>query len=325
MKSKEPQTKAASTRVPAASAVRQGKRQTGDASGIAMRIPLSRPIQRVRARPLDEVIRKTVADFISAKKGTCCAMTAEVYRALANHVDDIKETGAELITWAENVGTVDMDIGNHTAATATWSEGTFVVDTTAGQFGGKDIYIDTIANWRSYILGLQQETVSNVRYDALSAPISDSSMSSIALNHLYDVKHPEKTIDAGEQTDEKEGQSEKKSNSEKKSGKSKCYLTTACVEHRGLTDDCHELTTLRAFRDDYLLRQPHGAALIEDYYLQAPRLVNCIFESQRTSQIWQDIYEVIAISVEHVICGHPARAEAVYRTMVEKLLLEFPS
>ena len=308
MKSKEPQTKAVSARVPAASTVRQGKRQTGDASGIAMRIPLNRPIQRVRARPLDDVIRKTVANFISAEKGTCCAKTVDVYRALVNHVDDIKETGAELITWAENVGTEGLDIGNHTAATATWSEGTFVVDTTAGQFEGKDVYIDTIANWRSYVLGLQRDTVSNVRYDSLSAPINESRMSLIAKDLFCDVKDLEK-----------------KSNSVKKPRKSKCYLTTACIEYRGLADDCHELTTLRAFRDDYLLQRPHGAALIEDYYLQAPRLVNAISESQRASQIWQDIYEVLSFSVELVMCGQPAHAEAAYRTMVEKLLLEFPS
>ena len=324
MKSKEPQTKAVSTRVPAASTVRQGKRQTGDASGIAMRIPLNRPIQRVRARPLDDVIRKTVANFISAEKGTCCAKTSDVYCALAN-LDDIEKRGAELISWAENVGTKKPNIGNHTAATATWSEGTFVVDTTAGQFGGHDVYIGTVANWRSYILNLQRGSVSKVRYYTRSLPFGDSSMFSIASNHLYDVVHLEKTIDAEEQTDEKEGNSDKKSNSEKKPGKSKCYLTTACIEYRGLADDCHELTTLRAFRDDYLLQRPHGAALIEDYYLQAPRLVNAISESQRASQIWQDIYEVLSFSVELVMCGQPAHAEAAYRTMVEKLLLEFPS
>ena len=44
-----------------------------------------------------------------------------------------------------------------------------------------------------------------------------------------------------------------------------CFLTSACTEARGLPDDCHELTVLRAFRDGYLRSQPEGEAEIAEY------------------------------------------------------------
>ena len=45
-----------------------------------------------------------------------------------------------------------------------------------------------------------------------------------------------------------------------------CFLTTACVQYAGLEDDCEELTIMRNFRDDYLLRQDSGKQLVEEYY-----------------------------------------------------------
>lgn len=40
-----------------------------------------------------------------------------------------------------------------------------------------------------------------------------------------------------------------------KSGNSSgCYLTSACIFAKGLKDDCHELTTLRQFRDQWLAK-----------------------------------------------------------------------
>lgn len=45
-----------------------------------------------------------------------------------------------------------------------------------------------------------------------------------------------------------------------------CYLTTACVEAKGLPDDCEELTILRDFRDHWLKKQPGGAEEIAEYH-----------------------------------------------------------
>ena len=55
-----------------------------------------------------------------------------------------------------------------------------------------------------------------------------------------------------------------------------CYLTSACVEARGLPDDCMELQTLRDFRDNWLKQQPCGQDEVAEYYATAPRIVDKI-------------------------------------------------
>jgi hypothetical protein len=44
-----------------------------------------------------------------------------------------------------------------------------------------------------------------------------------------------------------------------------CYLTSACVAHAGLADDCRELTVMRAFRDEYLMTSVRGVILVSRY------------------------------------------------------------
>ena len=52
-----------------------------------------------------------------------------------------------------------------------------------------------------------------------------------------------------------------------------CFITTACVHHYKLSDDCYQLTTLRYFRDNYVKKLPNGDKLIARYYSLAPKLV----------------------------------------------------
>jgi len=287
------------------------------------------PIQRVRAKPTDEILKAAVAKCVSRDMGSCCSMSAKVHKLLAGHVDSVSETGAELMTWAENEGTEEFDIGNHTAATATWSEGTFVVDTTCGQFGGEDVYIGTVSNWRSYILGLQKAKISHETYESRSTPYDDMDMvlEAATLKKKIEPPKPTRRI-VTSSTESKESKEVKKPAKEepKQSGpkKSRCYLTTACVQHRGLDDDCRELTVLRAFRDGYLRRQPHGPALIGEYYRHAPRLVRAISGSPNANRIWEWIYRVIQECVRDIARGRPAQAEAAYRAMVAELSAAFP-
>ena len=51
-----------------------------------------------------------------------------------------------------------------------------------------------------------------------------------------------------------------------------CFITTALCTYEGKADDCRELTTLRAFRDGWLMEQG-GDSLIREYYELAPGLV----------------------------------------------------
>jgi len=287
------------------------------------------PIQRVRAKPSDEVLKAAVAKCVSRSMGSCCSMSAKVHKLLAGHVDSVSETGAELMTWAENEGTEEFDIGNHTAATATWSEGTFVVDTTCGQFGGEDVYIGTVSNWHAYILGLQKAKISHETYESRSTPYDDMDMVLEAATLKKKVQPPKPTrrIDLSSSESKVSKEVKKPAKEEpKESGpkKSRCYLTTACVQHRGLGDDCRELTVLRAFRDGYLSAQPHGPALIGEYYRRAPRLVRAISGAPNAHRTWDWIYRVIRGCVRDIARGRPERAEAAYRAMVARLMAAFP-
>lgn len=52
-----------------------------------------------------------------------------------------------------------------------------------------------------------------------------------------------------------------------------CFITTAICQAEGKPDDCAELTAFRRFRDGWLMQQPDGPALIEEYYEIAPAIV----------------------------------------------------
>lgn len=69
-----------------------------------------------------------------------------------------------------------------------------------------------------------------------------------------------------------------------------CYLTTACVEAKGLPDDCRELEALRGFRDAYLGATAEGSADIQRYYQLAPRLVKQLDRLLEKQAVYQRIY-----------------------------------
>ncbi|MEP2652380.1 MAG: CFI-box-CTERM domain-containing protein, partial [Paraglaciecola sp.] len=69
-----------------------------------------------------------------------------------------------------------------------------------------------------------------------------------------------------------------------------CFVSSATCGHIGLTDDCWELTQLRAFRDNYLLTLPKGNSLIDRYYDTAPKLLQVINNKRNKSNILQSIY-----------------------------------
>lgn len=72
-----------------------------------------------------------------------------------------------------------------------------------------------------------------------------------------------------------------------------CYLTSACVEAKGLPDECMELTTLRSFRDTWLKKQPGGAEEIAEYYATAPRIVEKINAQPNAKEVWTGLYETL--------------------------------
>ena len=95
-----------------------------------------------------------------------------------------------------------------------------------------------------------------------------------------------------------------------------CFLTTACVEARGLPDDCHELQTLRAFRDGYMRALPEGEALVAQYYEIAPAIVARIKARPNAREILAGLYERITESVRFIETGQYEQALQNYTAVV---------
>jgi len=98
-----------------------------------------------------------------------------------------------------------------------------------------------------------------------------------------------------------------------------CFLSTACVEYMGLSDDCKELTILRAFRDYVLLSTKEGTSLVEEYYQKAPQIVERINNSHAKEEIYKYIYGKIQLCVELIESRRYEDAVIVYEEMVEQV------
>lgn len=69
-----------------------------------------------------------------------------------------------------------------------------------------------------------------------------------------------------------------------------CFITTACIEYAGLSDDCRELEAMRSFRDEYVRHLPQGESILEDYYFTAPGIVEMINASEDRNVIYSDLF-----------------------------------
>ena len=107
----------------------------------------------------------------------------------------------------------------------------------------------------------------------------------------------------------------KRSDSGESKKKSGCFLSTAACHFKGLPDDCHELESLRTFRDSYLLSSPEGEAMVAHYYSVAPAIVELLNEPEELEQVWQ----VICRCVEAIQSGHHGQATEEYSAMVSSL------
>jgi hypothetical protein len=102
-----------------------------------------------------------------------------------------------------------------------------------------------------------------------------------------------------------------------KSGNRWCYITTATAAALGLPDDCAELTVLRRFRDEVLLRCPSGRRDVQEYYATAPAIVAAIDRLPEAGAIYRHLYrQSIAPAVAAVRAGRHADAYAIYRRLV---------
>ena len=104
-----------------------------------------------------------------------------------------------------------------------------------------------------------------------------------------------------------------------------CYLTTACVRARGLSDTCSELRTMRDFRDGYAAKREGGMRDIGLYYKNAPGVVKRINLSEDPASVWEEIYDRLVLpSVELIKNGRNEEAYALYRDVTLELARRFP-
>lgn len=103
-----------------------------------------------------------------------------------------------------------------------------------------------------------------------------------------------------------------------------CYITTAVCETFGKPDNCYELTMFRQFRDGYLRKQPDGEALIQEYYKEAPQIIQRIDRLENRQAvykgIWEEHLEPCLSLIEH---GEDAACKERYVQMVRTLEKQF--
>jgi len=96
-----------------------------------------------------------------------------------------------------------------------------------------------------------------------------------------------------------------------------CFITTACVNSMNLPDDCHELQTLRSFRDDYINSTEEGKELAKLYYQISPEIVEQINAYPNSRELYAYIYEKMIIpAVDLVEKGEQEKAKQHYMECV---------
>lgn len=99
-----------------------------------------------------------------------------------------------------------------------------------------------------------------------------------------------------------------------------CFLTSACVFHKGLSDNCYELTQLRQLREEYM--RPHNiySKLLQEYKVVAPQLLREINVAENKNQILNSIYEqLVKPAVGFLEMGEKEKAVLHYTRFVEQM------
>ncbi len=100
-----------------------------------------------------------------------------------------------------------------------------------------------------------------------------------------------------------------------------CYITTAVCDSLGKGDDCYELSTLRDYRDNYLLKMDtEGEALVKMYYNIAPTIVNKINRENSSEMIYNEIWlNYLHPCISYIEAGENELSKKIYSEMVHKL------
>lgn len=103
-----------------------------------------------------------------------------------------------------------------------------------------------------------------------------------------------------------------------------CYITTAVCRSMDKADNCYELTTLREYRDGYLLRSEGGQEIIEEYYDIAPTIVKRIDRTDHADDIYRGIWEdYLGPCIRLIEENRPEECRDLYIGMVRRLEKEY--
>lgn len=105
-----------------------------------------------------------------------------------------------------------------------------------------------------------------------------------------------------------------KSNGEKTSTKCGCFLTTACMKYwsKNFDDNCYELTVLRWFRDNFVLKED-----VKHYYEVAPIIIEFINKEENCNIIYDYIFDsIVDYCVEQIEFGNYLEAYKRYKSCV---------
>jgi hypothetical protein len=98
-----------------------------------------------------------------------------------------------------------------------------------------------------------------------------------------------------------------------------CFLTTACCDVLGLSDDCFELRTLRLYRDRVLIGSPGGQAALAAYYLVAPSILARLPQEERVARLLSVYVRFILPSALAARLGMNRLAYSLYARMMDEL------
>ncbi len=124
----------------------------------------------------------------------------------------------------------------------------------------------------------------------------------------------------------KKAAAKKKTNKPKKGNDTvdlECFLSTACIQHKRLPDQCEELQVLRTFRDKYMRSSPLGNQLVEDYYRLGPGLVAAIETDGNKASTYRYIYGCIKKACAKIVSLENAEAQNIYTRMVKRLTKKY--
>lgn len=121
----------------------------------------------------------------------------------------------------------------------------------------------------------------------------------------------------------RDGKIQRTWNPEEGEPKGNCFLTTACVKHYGLPDDCYQLQILRQFRDDYMSKSSEDRILIQQYYSIAPKIVKHLEADINKDILFEKIFKKINSACLAIQLGQLLRAKFIYKETVHELLTLF--